>query len=212
MPDYTLSGNVKLGPKLSLQRKFGLGPFAPVLQLDAGLTYKDARLDLDHGWTTEAGLRLAKRLTETFKVGIGAQWTEHSASSPVFDLNQHSFSVDATWDLTEHWSLTGSAGRLNGNIVANAAWEVWAQAISGGLGPAVFNYYTTRPWRVTGLYGPGWVSYNVEARADLWSLAAAYALSKHTTAEFRYSSALVVNKIGIRYPADSWGLGVIHRF
>lgn len=212
VPEYTLTDNVQLGPKLSLQRKFGLGPFAPVLQLSGALTYKAARLDLDRGWTTEAGLRLAKRLTETFKAGVGAQWTEHYARSTVFDLGQHSYSVDATWDLTDRWSLTGSAGRLSGNIVANAAWTVWAQAISGGFGPTVFNYYTSRPWRVTELYGSGWVSYNVEAKVDLWSLAAAYAISKRTTAELRYSSAFVVNKVGIRYPTDSWGLSVVHRF
>lgn len=211
-PEYDLTNHAKLSARLGLQRKFGLGPLAPVLQFDTALAYKAARLDADRGWTTEASLRLAKRFTETFKASAGGQWIEHNARSATFDLVQHSFSVDATWDLTERWSLSGSAGRLSGDIVANASWPVWAQAISGGFGPAVFNYYTSRPWEVTDLYGSGWVSYNVEADVDLWSLAASYAASDHTTIELRYSSAFVVNKIGIRYPTDSWGLGVSHRF
>jgi len=212
VPDYDLTNHFKLGPRLGLQRKFGLGPLAPVLQLDTALTYKAARLDADRGWTAEASLRLGKRFTPAFKAGLAGQWIEHNARSATFDLSQHSFTVDATWDITDQWSLSGSAGRLSGDIVANAAWSVWAQAISGAFGPTVFNYYTSHPWKVTNLYGDGWVSYNVEADVDLWSLAAAYAISERTTAELRYGSAFVVNKIGVRYPTDSWGLSVVHRF
>ncbi len=212
VPDYTLADQLKLGLRLGVQRKFGLGPFAPILKLDTALTYKSARLAADRGWTTEASLRLAKRFTSAIKAGITGQWLQHNARSAVFDLQQRSFSADVTWDVTERWSLGGSAGRLSGDIVANAAWSVWAQAITGGLGPMVFGYYNSRPWTVTDIYGAGWVSYNVEADVDLWSLAASYAISDHTTAELRHSSAFVVNKIGIRYPTDSWGLSVIHRF
>lgn len=211
-PDYDLTNHLKLGPRLGLQRKFGLGPLAPVLQLDTALSYKAARLEADRGWTAEASLRLSKRFTSSFKAGLSGQWLEHDARSAIFDLNQHTYSVDATWDLTEHWSLSGSAGRLSGDIVANAAWSVWGQALSGAFGPTVANYYNSRPWVVTNLYGVGWVSYNVEAKVDLWSLAATYMISDHTTAELRYSSAFVVNKIGVRYPTDSWGLSVVHRF
>ena len=212
VPDYTLANQLKLGLRLGVQRKFGLGPLAPVLQLDTALTSKSARLAADRGWTAEASLRLAKRFTSALKAGVSGQWLQHDARSPVFDLQQHSFSVDATWDVSERWSLSGSVGRLSGDIVANAAWPVWAQAISGGFGPVVAGYYNSRPWSVTDIYGPGWVSYNVEADVDLWSLAASYALSDRTTAELRHSSAFVVNKIGVRYPTDSWGLSVVHRF
>lgn len=212
VPDYELTNHFKTGPRLVLQRKFGLGPLAPVLQFDTAFTYKSARLAADRGWTAETSLRLAKRFTPAFKAGISGLWLKHNARSAIFDLAQHSFSVDATWDINEQWSLSGRAGRLSGYLVANAAPSVWSQALSGGLGPVVATYYNSRPWGVTQLYGPGWVSYNVEAEVDLWSLAATYAISDRTTAEIRYSSAFVVNKIGIRYPTDSWGLSVVHRF
>lgn len=212
VPDYDLGDHLALGPQLGLQRKFGLGPLAPVLQLDTALAYKSARLEADRGWTAEASLRLGKRFTPGFKAGLTARWIEHNARSATFDLSQHSFMIDATWDIAEQWSLAGSAGRLSGDIVANASWPVWAQAITGGLGATVFNYYTSRPWEVTDLYGARWVSYNVEADVDLWSFALTYSATDRTTLELRYSSAFVVNKIGVRYPTDSWGLGVSHRF
>jgi hypothetical protein len=211
-PDYDLTNYFKFSPRLGVQRKFGLGPLAPVVALETTLPYKSARLGADSGWGADVTLRLTKRFIPEFKAGLVAQWLEHNARSATFDLNQHSLSIEATWDINEHWSLTGSAGRLSGDIVANAAWPIWAQAISGGFGPVVFDYYTSRPWEVTNLYGDGWVSYNVEADVDLWSLAATYTISDHTSAELRYNSAFVVNKIGVRYPTDSWGLGVVHRF
>ena len=212
VPDYELAGNLRAGGRLALQRKFGLGPLAPVLQVSAGTTYKSARFAGDRGWTTEAGVQLAQRVLPNLRLAASAQWLEHDTKSPVFDVNQHSYSFDASWDLNERWSLNGSVSRLSGNVEANAAWSVWAQALSGGLGPTVQNYYTARPWSVTNIYGPKWVSYNVEANVDLWSVTLTYAVSDHTALELRKSAAYVVNHVGVRYPTDSWGLSLTHRF
>lgn len=209
---YDLAGRIDLGPQVGLQRKFGLGPLAPTLQFDAAATYRAARFSGDRGWTVKTGLHLAKRFTPSFRAGLGGQWLEHYARSATFDLQQHSFFVEAAWDINARWSLSGSAGRTSGDIVANAAGAVWAQAISGGFGPEIFDYYTARPWETTNVYGPGWVSYNVEADVDLWSLKATYAVSRQTMAEIRYQSAFSVNYTGIRYPSDSWGLAFAHRF
>ncbi len=212
VPDYDLMDNLRAGVRLGLQRKFGLGPLAPTLQFSGGLTYKDARLAADRGWTTEAGIRLVKRLNPSFKLALGGQWLEHDAPSSTFDLQQRSVSLDAVWDLTANWRLSGSVSRLSGRIVANAAWSVWGQAIGGGFGPRVADYYNAIPWSVTNLYGSGWVSYNVEANANLWSLNLAYAVSEHSSVELRYNDAYVINHVDIRYPTESWGLGFTHRF
>ena len=212
VPEYDLADNLRAGGRLALQKKFGLGPLAPVLQISAGTTYKSARFSGDRGWTTEAGVQLAQRVLPNLRLAASAQWLEHDAKSPIFDLNQHSYSLETSWDINERWSLNGSVSRLSGNIVANAAWPVWAQALGGALGPTVQNYYTSRPWSETNIYGPRWVSYDVEANVDLWSVTLAYAFSDHTAVELRKSAAYVINKIGIRYPTDSWGLSLTHRF
>ncbi len=210
--EYFLNDNLRAGGRLSLQGKFGLGPLAPVLQVSAGSTYKAARFPGDRGWTTEAGVQLAKRVLPNLRLAAGAQWLEHGAKSEDFDLNQHSYSLEVNWDINERWSLSGNACRLEGDIVANAAWSVWAKAISGAYGPKTKDYYTARPWSVTNLYGSGWVSYNVEADVDLWSVSLAYAVTNHTTLELRKSAAYVINYIGVRYPTDSWGFSLTHRF
>jgi hypothetical protein len=212
VPDYDLTSCGMLGARAGLQEKFGLGPLAPVLQFDAGYTYKAARFAGDRGWTADAGLRLSKRFDPRLKVSAAGQWSKHDADSPIFDLQQRAWSVEAAWDISDRWRLTGSAGRLQGTIVANAAWNIWGMAIGGGFGPTVSNYYNSIPWGVTNLYGAGWVSYRVKADVDLWSLALACEVSEPLTLELRYNSAFVVNKIGIRYPTESWGLGLNYRF
>ena len=212
VPKYERTNQLTAGPRLGLQHKFGLGPLAPVLQFDAAYNYKAALFAGDRGWTAEGGVRLAKRLLPTLKVAASSQWLEHYAASSIFDIQQHTLSGEVSWDLAEHWRLSGTVGRLRGTIVANAAGPVWASALGGGFGPTIANYYNSIPWTVTELYGPRWVSYNVAARADLWSLALAYALTEHSTLELRASSAFVVNHAGISYPTDSWGLGLLHRF
>ena len=212
VPKYDLTDNFKAGPRLGLQRKFGLGPLAPVLQFSAGIAYKDARLDADRGWTSEGGVRLSKRLDPAVKVTLGSEWLEHDAASATFDVQQRTLSLVVDWDITANWRLSGTASRLSGRIVANAAPSVWSQAIGGALGATVFNYYNSIPWEVTRLYGPGWVSYNVEATANLWSLTLAYAVTERSSVELRAGGVYVINHIDVRYPTDSWGLGFVHRF
>jgi hypothetical protein len=155
---------------------------------------------------------VSKRVLTNLRFVADVNWHEHNARSAVFDLNQFCYTLEATWDISDRWTLSGSAGRLSGDIVANAAWSVWVRALRGDFGPAVSTYYNARPWSVTNVWGPGWVAYNVEAEVDLWSGALAYTVTDHTSVELRKSAAYVVNKIGVRYPTDSWSLTLHHRF
>ena len=212
VPKFHLADNFNIGPQIGLQRKFGLGPLAPVLQFDTAYTYKAARLAWDRGGTLEANLRFAQRFGSDFKVAVSGQWLKHYADNAIFDIQQRTVSVDATWDISEHWRLSGSVGRLQGSIVANAAPSVYFNALAGALGPVVANYYDAIPWDETDIYGAGWISYRVEAHADLWSVSLAYAVSDRTTLALSDNSVFVVNHVGIRYPTDSVGLSLIHRF
>jgi hypothetical protein len=210
--DFSLNNHTRLGGRLALQRKFGLGPQATVLQFHGTANWKAARFGDDRGWTTEGGVELAKRILPNLRLAASANWLEHTARRDTFDLSQHGYAVDARWDIDEHWTLSGSAGWLTGDIVANANWPTWGMMLGGAFGPVVYDYYTSRPWTTTNLFGPGWVSYNVEADVDLWSVALGYALTDRTSVELRKSAAYIVNAIGISYPTDSWSLVLSHRF
>lgn len=212
VPDFSLTNTSRLGGRLALQRKFGLGPQATVLQVHAAAGWKAARLDDDRGWTTEAGVELAKRILPNLRLAGSATWLEHTARRDTFDLSQHGYAVDVRWAIDARWTLSGSAGWLTGDIVTNAAWSTWGMMLAGKFGPEVYDYYTSRPWKTTHLFGPGWVSYNVEADVDLWSANLSYALSDRTSLDLRRAGAFIVNRLGISYPTGSWSLGLSHRF
>jgi len=210
--DYELNNHLTGAAHLALQKKFGLGPQAWVLQGKVSGGYKGARYADDSGFDTAAELQLAKRVLPNVRLAATARWVEHDAQSAVFDLNQSTYGFEAQWDINEHWTLAGSASWLQGDIVANAAWPVWERALKGDFGPVIQAYYSSRPWSVTNLYGPRWVSYNVEADVDLWSATLTYAFTDHAALDVRYSSAFVVNEVGVTYPTDTWSARFNFRF
>lgn len=210
--DYELNNHVTATAHLALQKKFGLGPQAWVLQGKVSGGYKAARFDDDRGFGTAAEVQLAKRVLPNLRLAATARWLEHDAASAVFDLNQSTYGFEAQWDINDRWTLAGSVGWLQGDIVANAAWPVWKQMLDGAFGEVIYDYYTSRPWTVTHLYGPGWVSYNVEADVDLWSGTLTYAFTDRAALDLRYSSAYVVNAVGVTYPTDSWSARFNFRF
>lgn len=203
---------LSLGGRATVRHKFGLGPMVPVLDAGAALTSVNFRESGRSGWREEAFASVSQRLTETWRVVASASWETFTASHAPFDTHARRLGLETYYDVTRTWQLGAGASRLDGQLVANAAWSVWGQAISGGFGPTVQRYYTSIPWETTGTFGPGWVAYRVDCRADFWWTQITARLSEHTSVPLRYESAKVVNRIGIRYDSAFWSLGVLHRF
>ncbi len=212
IPEFSHNNLLTYGVRGRLQRKFGLGPLVPALTAQAGYRQTDARINAQDGGTLSASLHLSKRLLSSVRVGLDAAWLQHDARHATYDIQQHTFSIEAEWDITDRWRLSGSVGRLSGDIVATAGPTVWNRAITGLLGPAIGTYYNSTPWEVTDAYGPGWVSYQVKADVDLWSLALTHSFSANTSIDLRLSSAYAVNIVNVRYLQRHWGAGFNHRF
>lgn len=210
--DFALNNTFSLGPLLDLQRKFGLGPYAPTLRSHLGLTYRDARLGGATGWTTDAGLQFSQRFSSTFRASASYDWSQHAAGTPTFDVRHRIATARLTWDFADRWQLSASFARLNGQLVAEASFAVFNRALAGDFGPLVAQSYNARPFSITDSYGPRWYSYRIDGRADTSTLALAYALSDHTRLDLRLASSRVLNNAQIRYKSDTSSLGITHRF
>lgn len=210
--DFSLNNTVTLGARVDLQRKFGLGPYAPTLRAHLGLSRRDARLRGATGWTTETGLQFSQRLSPAFRVSAGYDWIEDAASGSTFDVRQRTASARVTWDVTDRWQLSVGFSRLDGQLVAEASGAVFTRALAGGLGPLIAHTYNARPFAVTDSYGPGWFSYRIDGRADTSTLALAYGIGAHTTLDLRLTSTRVLNQALVRYKTDITSLGLTHRF
>ncbi len=212
VPDFDRNNALELGPRARVRRKFGLGPFAPSASAAAGLAYRATGLAGDDGWLATAELRAAKRLTETLRLALSGGWLEQYAGHSTFDIRQQTARIELGWDVSERWSLTVSHGRLWGDLVANASGPVYASALAGGLGPAVQDYYNRIAFETSHAYGPGWVSYRVHARADVWSASLNRAFWDRASAELRVDGAAVRSQVGVRYETDSYSLSLALRF
>jgi hypothetical protein len=210
--DFALNNTIALGPRLDLQRKFGLGPYAPTLRSHVGLTYRDARLRGATGWTTDAGLQFSQRFSPSLRASAGYDWSQHAAPAPTFDVRHRIANARLTWDFTDRWQLSAAFSRLNGQLVAEASFPVFNRALAGDFGPLVAQSYNARPFLITDSYGPRWYSYRIDARADTSTLALAYALGDHTTLDLRIASTRVLNQALVRYKTDNTSLGLTHRF
>ncbi|MBI2511400.1 MAG: hypothetical protein HYV96_05440 [Opitutae bacterium] len=209
---FSAMNRLGAGARATLRHKFGLGPMAPVLDAGAAFTSVNFRESGRSGWREEAFASLSQRFTENWRVVATASWETFTAAHAPFDTHARRLGLETYYDVTDTWQFGAGASRLDGQLVANAAWSVWSQAIGGGLGPTVQNYYTSIPWEITDTFGDGWVAYRVDCRADFrWAQLTAR-LTEHTSMPLRYESVKVVNRIGIRYDSAFWSLGVLHRF
>lgn len=198
---------------LTLRRKFGLGPYAPVVDASGSLTGQVFHESGRSGWQPEVTLRYSQRLAEGLRTAAGAGWTRFVAQEEPYDVTTRRLFLEAHFDVADGWPVAAGAARQWGEFTANAAGAIWAQAIGGGLGPVIFNHYNTLAWAVTDSFGPGWVAYRIrDSRADSWWAELAPALTDRTTLALRYSAVRVTNAIGIEYDTTLWTLSLSHRF
>ncbi len=212
VPSFTALDQLHAGLRVQLHRKFGLGPFAPVLETGVAITRANFRESGRSGWRTEASLGLRQRLTETLRVAAHGRWEEFAAAHRPFDLRSRRLALELNWDAAERWQLVGGASRFWGQLTANASENIYYRALAGSFGPRIGVYYHSIPWEESGTFGPGWVAYRVDCSADFWWLGATFALSAKTSLPFRYEAVKVVNRAAVRYDSAFWSLSVVRRF
>lgn len=212
VPKFTRLDALSGGLGGTVRQKFGLGALAPALAVDLGLRGRDAKMNGDDGWTATAGLRLTKRVNESWRLGATADWQQHYAKSSIFDTRHHRVFGTIAWDIKPWLQLSHGNGRLWGDFTANAGGAIWPVALAGGLGPDVARYYNTVSWGVTDSLGPGWVTYRVTGRVSFWWLELSPALGRNTSLPLRYERRLSVNTVGVKYRQDVWTLQAVHRF
>ncbi len=212
VPDFDALDRTGAAVRGTLRRKFGLGPQAPLVDLGAGLQRLEFRESGRSGWREDVSLTYSQRFGATLRLLATGGWERVSAGRGPYDTQQRRLALEAAWDATERWQLRAGYARLAGQFTANAAGDVYAQALAGAFGPAIQSYYSSVPFATTGSFGPGWVAYRVESDADLWWTELSFAAAARTTVALRQEQAKVINIVGVRYDSAFWSLNVVHQF
>jgi hypothetical protein len=210
--DFKLTNRSRLGVGAGLRRKFGLGPQAPMLDLNAGLSRRFARYEGATGWVADAGARFSQRVGDTLHLALTGEWQQVYARHGAFDTRHQQAGFDAAWDFADGWLASAGLGRLWGDVVANATGPTYARALAGDFGSGVQSYYSAISYETNQLYGPNWVSYRVHAHGDSAWFALARDFSDSTSLTLRVWSIKVINQVNIRYDSEFWSLTLAHRF
>lgn len=203
---------VTVGAGAEARQKFGFGPYAPVLSVEAALRTREARLAGDDGCTQQAGVRFAKRFTPEWRIATVADWQQHDARRPNFDTRHRRVFGTVSWSPNDRWALLHGHGRLWGSFTSHASAESWIHALSGALGPEAARYYESLACDYTHAIGPGWATYRARGRIDFWWLELSPALGRNTSLPLRYERYVAVNEIGTKYRQEAWSLQLLHRF
>jgi hypothetical protein len=212
VPDYELVNEATFGPRAILSKKFGLGPQAPVLALEAATIGRIARIDENNGVTLQGAATLSKRFNSVLSARLRGDWQEHVADAATYDVHHLGVEGGVSVDATDRLRFTLGGGYLDGTFTAGASAARFAGALAGALGPEVASYYAGVPQTVTDAFGPGWVAYRVEGDAYYHFLELSPAITDQIALNLRYERVHATNIVDVDYRQDIFSLSAIYRF
>lgn len=210
--DFSTMDRLTGTARATVRHKFGLGPMVPVLDVGGALSSVNFREHGRSGWRAEGFARLTQRLTDYWRVGLTANMESFSAAHSTFDTHAHQVGLETYVTPDDRWQFGLGTARLYGQVVANAAPAVWQKAINGDFGSAIYDYYNVIASETSNTFGPGWVAYRVDCRADFWWAEISYELNAHTRIPLRLDKVIVDNRVGVRYIIKYWSIGILHSF
>lgn len=187
------------GATLGLRRKFGLGPYAPRLDLTLTPVVSHAATAPRSARALTTRLAYARRLSPGLAWQAAAEVARVDARRAVYSTTGHTFSLGATWDATPDWRLSATVRHRDGDLVSwcRNSWPEFAG---------------TTQW-LDGIFAGDWFPYRTHSRTRGLNLSLAYAIGDHTSAAFTadISRSAAVHQSHV-YTNEIFSLQVVHVF
>lgn len=211
-PEYEALERFEFGPRFTLTRKFGLGSEACVLAADVGITGRIGRLEEADAAGASTGLTLSKRFSPWLAAAASGNWTGQEARDSAFGVAHYAYEGRLILDPHPRIRFSAGAGRRDGTFTVGASGARFSRALAGALGPAVAEYYAAIPTVAADMFGPGWVSYRVEAEVEEWWCEVSPALTDRASLALRYGRAHFLNRVDVEYRQDTVALSFLYAF
>ena len=163
-------GGLNLSPvsvQAGLRKKFGLGPYAPRLDLSVEGGRRFAATSERTSNFAVSSLTFTQRLTPELSWHASADIERHDAERKVFSTTRHMFRIGADYDLTPDFRISINAAEGRGDLVSwcRISWP---------------EFKGKSPW-LDGIFGGDWFPYQSVNRITSAQLSLAYALGSHST-------------------------------
>ena len=167
--------------------KFGLGPTAPVLRLQATAEDLDIRDEMRNGRRYSGNVSLSRRFTDRLDATIGYTHSQRygkrgttviaGQDTDVFDQRQEIWNIGASYLLTERSLLSLGYSRLDG--------EFATQCPNAGIGLLALLTPEIKAAAVDTVFN-GRCTYRVEGDVDTYEAGLSYFLDETTSIDFGY--------------------------
>lgn len=196
--DWSGLDQTEAGVRTGLRRKFGLGPYAPRLDLSVEGARVFAATSPWTGHRLAASLRLQRRFTPIVTAAASVALDRFDARRSTYSGTGYTAQLGADLDLTREWRLALSARFREGD---RTAWcrESWPE-ITGG------------PHWQDGIFGGDWFPYRARARTSGVTASLARAIGSSTTIAASIDASESKASKGRNYSTQVLSLQFIHVF
>lgn len=168
-----------VGARVTWQRKFGLGAFAPTFALEGAGEWMGARESGRRGRLGLLALTARQRLAPEWVIRARHEHARHDARAVAFDRTGRETTLALEWEAAPGWRLTASVAGRRGDVLAYATPprpDILREGRATGL---MTTFDRERPM----------MSYIIDARTVSWRLESSHSLDpRHTlsaAAEYR---------------------------
>ena len=189
---------VGLGGSIALRGKLGLGLNAPWWRLGGNLMARDYDFDLrdglHYGASASVGQRIGERLSVEVKYAYDGRRSDKTVDVPIavqlfgigggaFDIDGHTVSVGATYDLTQRFAVSARYSHRWGLICSSTRVDLDVLLESTAV-----NYDP--------VFGVDRVAYTGPAETDFYTINFSYALTDHASlnAGYEYRDAVFADE------------------
>jgi len=196
--DHSGLNLTELGAHAGLHRKFGLGPSAPRLELQAGVARQFSKVSEWSGTWLRSEVALQKRFGPQWQASLAVAYHQLFAGRAVFSTINREITARLDHDLSARWSFSTSTGYRQGDQLS---WcrNSWPPFVG------------TSQWR-DGIFGDDWFPYQRTGRTLTAGISLSRALGPDTSITFvgeRMEARTVEDK---RYHRQTCSVQFIHRF
>lgn len=173
--DYSGLNLTELGAHATLRRKFGLGPYAPRLEVRAEVSHQLSKVDEWSGNWIRGSATYIKRFSPEWQASLGGIYEQLRAERDVYSTISTTITATIDFDPTEDWRLSISTSYTEGDQLS---WcrNSWA------------SFAGTTQW-LDGIFGGDWFPYQSEGHAVGGSLSLSRALGPDSTITLSYDAS-----------------------
>jgi len=163
----------EIGAHGTLRRKFGLGPYAPRLELRAEVAHQLSKVEEWSGNWVRVGATFAKRFSPQWQASLNGVYEQLYAERDVYSTVSTTTTLTVDFDPTDVWRFSGSVGYTDGD---HLSWcrNSWSSFVG------------TTKW-LDGIFGGDWFPYQSVAHTVAGAINLSRAIGPNSTLTLGYS-------------------------